>query len=320
MSKLRCFPPQFLSPASIVVAIFFLTGCSSGDRNRISASGTIEATEVTISAKVGGEVVQLWAAEGIRVRRGDTLAILDVTDLEIQLRQAEANLTSAEAQYKLTVRGARREDLLQAEATLENAESDIRRIEALFKNQSVTQKQLDDARMKFTVAKQNHEKLRKGSRSEEVDVARGRRDQARAQVEAVRKKLGDAAIISPIDGIVTAKAVEVGENVMPNTPCFKVTRSEQVHIMIYVTETELARVDVGSPANIYVDGFPDRAFPGKVTFISPNAEFTPRNIQTKEERTKLVFGVKIEANNPDLALKPGMPADAVLQSTASPSN
>ena len=110
----------------------------------------------------------------------------------------------------------------------------------------------------------------------------------------------------------TQKAVEEGELVGPNASVFRITELKKVHLMIYVSEIELASVKLGQAAKVSIDAYPKRTFPGKVTFISPVAEFTPKNVQTKEERTKLVFGVRIEAANPDGALKPGLPADAVV--------
>lgn len=297
----------------LIPTLVALIGCSSNDRGTISSSGTIESTEVTISSRNGAEVKRLYVSEGSRVREGDTLVVLDTLDLSIQRRQARSNADGAEAQFRLAVRGARSEDLLQAEANLKNAGDDLHRMEELFRSQSVTQKQIDDASTRYTVAQQTYEKLRVGSRSEEIEVARARRDQAVAQLDAAVKKIRDAIVLSPIGGVVTAKLVEEGEMVMPNSALVQITRPEKVHMNIYVTEAELANVQLGQKARIFVDGRPGQDIPGVVTYISPNAEFTPRNIQTKDDRVTLVFAVRIEAENPDLVLKPGMPADATLE-------
>jgi HlyD family secretion protein len=297
------------------IAVSFLVlvaACNSGDRNRIDASGTIEATEVTVSAKVGGEIIAINVKEGSAVRAGDTLAVLDHSSADIELRQAEANANAASAQYRLTVRGARREDLLQAEATFNNAQADLQRMETLFSAGTATQKQLDDARTRFVVAEQTYEKLKSGSRSEEIEAARARRDQAAAQADVIRKRIRDASIVSPIAGTITLKVHELGETVVANAAMFRITELDRVRLMIYVPEADLARIKLGERGEIRIDGMPDKSFPGTITYISPVAEFTPRNIQTREERTKLVFGVKIEADNPDHVLKPGMPADVVV--------
>jgi len=295
---------------AILIAV--LAGCTRSDDREISASGTIEATEVNISAKVGGRIDRLPVDEGTAVRAGDTLAVIDRSDLAIQLRQAMANAAAADAQFRLTARGARQEDIVQAEASFKNAEDDLKRAEELFKANSATQKQLDDARTRFIVSRGVYEKLKHGPLPEEIDAARARREQAAAQVDAVRKQIADAVVLAPSNGEITQRSVEVGEIVLPNAALFRLSRLDTVHLMIYVSEIELARVKSGQSAKVFIDAAPGKPLPGRVTYISPIAEFTPKNVQTKEDRTKLVFGVKIEAANQLRLLKPGMPADATI--------
>lgn len=291
----------------------FLFGCSKDNQNTITASGTIETTEVTVAAKVGGEITKLLVNEGAKVNKGDTLLNIDRTDLEIQYKQALANASAAEAQYNLTLKGPRIEDMLQAEANYKNAKTDFDRTEELYKEKTITQKMRDDAELKFITAEQNYEKMKRGSRSEEIAGARARFNQAAAQTEAIQKKLNDAVVVAPIQGVITQKAIEEGDNVVPNGSLFRISRLDKVHLTIYVTEIELAKIKLGQDAKIFIDAYPDKPFIGKITYISDVAEFTPKNIQTKDDRTKLVFAVKIEASNPDFTLKPGMPADAVIE-------
>ena len=295
----------------VLIVISFI-GCSGRNDREIKASGTIEATEVTVSAKVGGEVLKILVKEGASVKRGDTLAIIDKTDLEIQFEQVRANAAAAEAQYKLALLGARDEDIAQAEATLKNAEDDLNRTEELFKEGSISQKQLDDTRTRHILAKQNYDKLKRGLRPEEIEAAKGRRDVAIAQQRSVLKKIEDAYLTAPASGVITQKGIEEGETVLPNASVFRISYLGNVYLMIYVPEIELAKIELGQQANVYIDGAPGKAFSGTVVYTSPIAEFTPKNIQTKDDRTKLVFGVKIEIPNPEKILKPGMPADAVI--------
>lgn len=297
--------------------LLFLLGCSDKNGKYISASGTIETKEVTVAAKVGGQVVRIFVDEGKDVQIGDTLLIIDKSDLEIQYDQAKANADASDAQYKLAVQGARQEDIAQAEATLQNAESDLNRNEQLFKEGSIAQKQLDDTRTRYILAKQTYDKAKKGSRPEEIDAARARLEQATAQVRAVKKKINDSYVTAPVAGIITQKSIEEGEMIMPNASLLRISRLNQVYLNIYISEEELARVKVGQEAKVYIDGEPQKPFSGKVTYISSIAEFTPKNVQTKEDRTKLVFGVKIDIPNPDGILKPGMPADAIIVSSVS---
>jgi HlyD family secretion protein len=297
-------------PAFIIVLAFI--GCSEGNKGEISASGTIETTEVTVSAKVGGQVVKLLVDEGSNVAKGDTLLQIDRSDLDIQLKQALANTAAAESQYKLIVLGPRKEDILQAEANFKNAQDDLKRAEDLFQASTVTQKHLDDAKTRYTVAEQIYEKLKSGSRPEEIEAARARRDLANAQADAIRKKISDSYVVAPMQGVITEKAVEEGDVVVQNGSLFRISRLDKVHLMIYVSEEELAKIKLGQSADVFIDAYPKKSFPGKIIYISDVAEFTPKNVQTKEDRTKLVFGVKIGVPNPDRVLKPGMPADATI--------
>ncbi|MBI5022133.1 MAG: efflux RND transporter periplasmic adaptor subunit [Ignavibacteriales bacterium] len=296
----------------LFLVLLLLSGCSNKNGENISASGTIETKEVTVSAKVGGQVVRIFADEGKNVQAGDTLLLIDQSDLEIQFDQAKANADAADAQYKLAVQGARQEDIAQAEATLENANADLKRNEQLFKEGSIAQKQLDDTRTRYILAKQTYDKVRKGSRPEEIDAARARLAQANAQVRAIKKKIDDSYVTAPFTGVITQKSIEEGEMIMPNSSLLRISQLQQVYLNIYISEVELARVKLGQEAKVYIDGEPAKSFPGKVTYISSIAEFTPKNVQTKEDRTKLVFGVKIEIQNPDGILKPGIPADAII--------
>jgi HlyD family secretion protein len=314
---------------AFVVILVALAGaaCSEkGPKTVISASGTIEAIEVNVAAKVSGQVLEIAVDEGDRVGPGDKLAAIDHATLDIQLRQAEAGVRLADAQLALLVKGARAEDIqqaeaavIQAEAGLKVADDDARRMRELIKTGSVTPKQKDDAEARLTVAKAQRDaaaealnRLRKLARPEEVQAAEARLAQAAAAADLLRKTISDCTILSPAGGIVTHKAVEAGELVSPGATVVTLVELDSVYVMIYVTEIELGRIRLGDAAEVKIDAFAERTFPGKVTYISPEAEFTPKNVQTKEDRVKLVFGVKVEIENKEGLLKPGLPADAVI--------
>lgn len=273
---------------TLITAAVVLFGCSTSSDRELTASGTIEATEVTVSAKVSGQIIRLFVDEGSAVKSGDTLGLIDPTDYEIQLRQAEANYAAAGAQD------------VQAKASLKSARDDLRRMEELRGTNSITPKQLEDAQTRYIVAEQT------------LAASQARRDQARAQLEAAKRKLADCAIITPLSGTVTRRFVRQGELAAPGTPLFRIANLDEMDIMIYVSATELPKIKLGQAASVKVDAFKNREFTGKVVYISPVAEFTPKNIQTKDERTKLVFGVKIRVVNSDGSLKAGIPADVVL--------
>lgn len=304
-----------------------LTGCGDGSGDRIEASGTLEATEVRVSAKVPGQIQRIFIREGVDVQAGDTLMVLDQTTLALQWRQARGGVDLAEAQYKLLLNGARPEDLQLAEEALKSAESsfksandDYARMKELYAAQSVSRKQFDDAESRFAIAqaqlnsaKQQVQKMQRFARAEDLAAAKARLKQAQASAGILRKQLDDATILAPIAGTVTHRPVEEGELVGVGTTVATIARLETLNLVIYVNEVNLGRVQVGGGADIVIDAYPDRTFPGRVTYISPMAEFTPKNVQTKEDRTKLVFGVKIEVENGERILKSGMPADAWIR-------
>jgi HlyD family secretion protein len=152
----------------------------------------------------------------------------------------------------------------------------------------------------------------KGPPQEEVSAGRSREDQARAQLEAIDRKISETRVLAPTDGIITTKAIEQGELVAAGTPLLTISKTDPVKLKIYVPENELGRVHIGQAAELTIDSFTDKHFQGRVTYISPNAEFTPKNVQTKDDRVKLVFEVQIMVPNPGGELKAGITADARL--------
>ncbi len=296
----------------LLAGMLTIAGCSGNGAKSIDASGTIEGTDVDVGMEAAGRVTSVRVDEGSRVVPGDTLLTVDDSDYQIQLRQAIANLESFEAQYRLAKEGSRQEDIIQAKAVYDAADADYQRMKGLLQTQTVTQKQYDDAYARYVAAQQTYEKVRRGLRPEEITNARVRCDYAAAQVDLLRKKVRDCVLLSPTTGIVTLRSIEPGELVAIGSNVLRITDLDRVDLMIYVNEEELAKITLGQNATVSVDGYPGRTFDGKVVYMAPSAEFTPKNIQTKEERTKLVFGVKIEIQNRDGALKPGLPADAAL--------
>ncbi|MGZ5495601.1 MAG: HlyD family secretion protein [Candidatus Aminicenantales bacterium] len=313
--------------AIVLVALAGLACSSKAAKDVISASGTIEAIEVNVASKVSGQILMLAVEEGTRVKPGDVLATVDHATADIQLRQAEAGVDLAQAQFVLLRNGARKEDIQQAEAVLKQADAgllvasdDARRMRELVRTGSVTTKQRDDAEARLTVAEAQRSaaaealsKVRRLARPEEIQAAEARLAQARAAADLLTKTISDCTITAPAGGIVTHKAVEAGELVTPGATVVTLTELDSVYVMIYVTETEMGRVRLGDAVEVRIDAFRDRAFAGKITYISPEAEFTPKNVQTKEDRVKLVFGVKVEIENKDGLLKPGLPADALFR-------
>jgi len=317
--------------SSVRILLLFLilvTSCTSDDPDgAIRASGIIETEDVVVGPKVAGTVAALYAREGSRVRAGDTLLRIDDTDLLIQVDVQTAALEAAEAQYRLIARGARVEDIDQAEQgarqaklILEGAKDDVRRLEETIESGGVSEKTLADARNRAAIAERSYRgaaaivrRLRNGANREELQGARARVDGAEAAVRAARRRVGDCFVTAPMDGIITRRGFDVGELIPAGGNAFTITATEKVKLKIYVAENQLGRVNLGAKAAISIDTYTDRSFSGRVVYISPSAEFTPKNVQTRDDRTKLVFEVWIEVNNPGGELKSGLAAEAVLQ-------
>lgn len=311
----------------LITSIFLLSACSKNTDNKLFLTGTIEAIEVNVSSKVAGELISIKVEEGEKVSVGDTLALIDATEYMLQYQQALAAERVAEAQYLLLSRGTRKEDikqaeenLKQAEANYKNAKDDYERIQNLFKTGSISTKQLEDLRTRYEIAEaqlnsaqQFLEKLKVGARQEEIDAAKARYEQASAQTKLLKKKVEDCTVVSPTSGYITKKIVEQGELVTFGSPLFRISNLDELYVMVYLPETELPKLKLGKNAEIKIDAFPEKTFTGTVVYISPEAEFTPKNIQTKEERIKLVFGVKVKIPNPNHILKAGLPADVTIQ-------
>ncbi len=289
-----------------------LSACNNNDGSSITETGTLEARNITVSAQVNGVLQSFGPEEGSLVSKGDTIARVDPTEWQYQLAQAEANVRAAEAQYQLALEGPRKEDVAQGKANYESAKTDLQRMEELFKTKSISDKNLEDARTRFTMAEQTWAKLQRGSRPEERDLAKARRDQARAQMAQLQKKLNDCTILAPIEGTVVNTFVEPGELVIPGAAVARIADLSEMEINIYVAETLLPRIQLNQQATVEVDAFPGKQFSARVVYLSPTAEFTPKNIQTKDERIKLVFAVKLKIQNPDGSLKAGVPADVTL--------
>ena len=311
----------------LVLMFGLILGCGSGnDKNKIEASGNIEATNVTVSSKVNGQVLKLFYDEGANIKAGDTLLTIDHDLLAIQLQQAEAAVEAARAQFALLKQGARSEDVKQAEdglkqakANYELANSDFERNDRLYKSKSISRQQFDNVSAKFDIAnaqynsaKENLRKIKNLARPEELKQAEANLNRQIAAVDLIKKNISDSYVTAPISGFVVKKFVEAGESVLPMSSLMMLSNLSSVDLVIYVSETDLGRVKLGQNADVTVDSFKNKTFKGKVIYISPQAEFTPKNIQTKDERTKLVYAVKIHIPNPQFELKDGMPADAVV--------
>jgi len=311
----------------MLILVSLILFCSNEDEDTtIEGTGTIEAKQIDISSAVAGKIEQVLVEEGDEVKTGDILLKIDDTDYRIRRKLASAQLDAAEANLKLILSGAREEDVQQAQenvratnAAFQKAKANYERVKNLFENGSATKSTLDDAKAgyeiadaKFKSAKKAFEKLVKGARIEEIKMAQANKNQAEANLELIEKQIEDCIIKAPSGGKLVNKLVEPGERIMPNGMVATIADTDSMCITIYVSDKNIGKVKTGQKAEIRIDTYEDRVFEGIVRFIAEEAEFTPKNIQTKEERVKLVFGVKIKIDNKEGILKSGLPADAKI--------
>lgn len=330
--------PAPASLAALIALALAAAACQQAtDPNRLRASGHVEATDVRLAPEVGGRITAFDVKEGDRIAAGARILTLDPTDIELAIARARTDQASAEAQLRLVRVAARPEDVRQAEAQvnaaradvtsaqaeLEAAAADLKRFELLLERKSGAQKQRDDAATRLDVAKARLAatndrvdaaqavlaRVNATARPEEIAVAQSRIATAQAAIATLEKQLKDTTLTSPVAGIVTEKLAEAGEVVAPRAAVLVITDLDHAWADVYVPEPAVPRITLGQSATLFTDAG-GAGLPGTVTYISPKAEFTPRNVQTAEERAKLVYRVRVSADNRDGVLKQGMPVDA----------
>ncbi|HWY48634.1 MAG TPA: HlyD family efflux transporter periplasmic adaptor subunit [Bryobacteraceae bacterium] len=357
--------------------------------DRIFVSGNLELTQVDISFKMAGRMIDRKVTEGDWVKSGDPIATLDpiiyrqqkVRDqasvasavsnyqqletgiayqkatLESDIAAREAELNQSSAKLEELLNGSRKQDIQQAEASvadakaqLEFARLDWERAQTLFKNEDISKQQYDQSRTKYDSAqamlRQAEEKLslvKEGPRKEDIaaaraDVARAKAavataaanrlevkrkqeqlvagkdeiERSRAQVGISEAQLSDTEVSTPINGVVLVKSAEPGEVLAAGTTVVSIGDLEHPWLRAYINETDLGRVKLGQKVKLSTDSFPGKVYWGKVSYIASEAEFTPKQIQTKEERVKLVYRIKIDVDNSSHELKNNMPVDAEI--------
>ena len=327
-----------MSPKKIVVPIVLLAAAGAGawyafgrpkpDETKLTASGTVEATEAQLGFQATGRVAEIAVREGDRVHAGQTLARLDPSEAEARRAQAAGQVAAARAALAELEAGFRSEEIAQAKAGLAaaadkvaNAESDYERTRVLYEGGAVSREALDNARLARDVTRnqrtQASEQLRflqAGPSREKKEQARAQLTQAQAALRASEVVLGNLVISAPFDGLVTVRHREPGEIIPAGSPVLTLIDPADRWVRIYVKEDRVGTVRLGSRAAIASDTYPGKTYPGQVAFIASEAEFTPKNVQTKEERVKLVYAVKVRiVGDPGFELKPGLPADVRLE-------
>jgi len=377
----------------VVVAAVVVIGSRSwfhrGDGRSIRVSGNIELTEVNISFKIPGKLIERRVDEGDRVTAGMVLARLDkdqlvgqserarggvasaesqlaqqttaidyqAESLEGQIQQRAAEVKAAEARLAALVAGSRVQEKQQAQSSVDRAQTeydrataDWKRAQTLIKNEDISAADFDQYRTRYETAdaqlktaKEQLGMVLEGPRKEDIDASRAQLAQAqavlrlaeaqrielkrqhqqlvqraadvvqrKADLSVVQTQLDDTEATSPIGGVVLVKSAEVGEVVAAGTAVLTVGDIDHPWVRAYISESDKGRVKLGDKVNVTTDSYPGKIYPGRVSFIASEAEFTPKQIQTAEERAKLVYRVKIAVDNPKGELNSNMPADAEI--------
>lgn len=259
----------------VSVGLFVYWGQKKNRAGELFYSGTIEATQAKLSFQVPGRVAQVNFREGQSVKQGELIAELERAELQARYAQASALVKSASD-------------------TLTNARKNYERFEELFKKGVVSEKERDNLKLNY-------------------EISQAKLAEAQSLLKQASVYLDYTRLKSPMDGVITSRNIEPGETVTAGREIITISDLSNVELKIFVEETQIGKVRPGQEAAVTIDTFPGKVYEGRVSFISPDGEFTPKIIQTKKERVKLVYLVKVTIDNPNFELKTGMPADAQLK-------
>jgi HlyD family secretion protein len=318
--------------ALVVAGLWHVLKERPNRNGRIFVSGNIEAIEVDLSFRIGGQIKTRPVDEGDRVKKDQVVATLDTDTLLTQKGSAESDLANARAVLDQLEEGTRKEQIESAraqfkaaESRLKNARDEYERHQLLYKEKAISASQFDARETSFRVALEEYnnasERLREleaGPREQEIRAARARVTKAEWDVKRLQLDIEHSTLTTPVSGVVLTKANEVGEVVLPGATVLTVAAIDEVWLKGYVGESDLGRVKLGQKALVTTDTYPDKVYHGIVTFISSRAEFTPKNVQTREERVKQVYRVKVTIKNPEQELKIGMPAEGWILTDSEP--
>ena len=311
---------------AIVGALAWVAVSRSRGAGELTLYGNVDIREVTVGFRVAGRLAEVSADEGDAVRKGQALARLDTVPIELEATEARANASATAARAALLRSGYRTGDVEQARAlveerraALQNAEETLARQTQLKGTGAVARRVYDDAlaarneaRARLKAAEKSLAELAGGYRREEIDEAEANHARASALAAQAEQRLADAVLYAPADGVVLTRAVEPGAILAAGTPVFTISLDAPVWVRVFVGEPDLGRVTPGRAVLLYTDARPGRPYHGRVGFVSPVAEFTPKNVETPDLRTALVYRARVVVNDPDPALRRGMPVTVQL--------
>jgi len=317
-----------------LVILVLLAGLAGGgwffyhERNREMADsqlhlyGNVDIRQIQLAFQESGRLEKLHVQEGDRVKKGDLLAEIDAVRYQAALDKALAELTARQQVVLRMKAGSRPQEIARAEAEVragearfKDAEVTLRRLEHLLQKKATSKQKVDDAatawkaaRESLEAARQTLELARLGPRQEDIAAAEAREKAAEAAVVQAKKALADTRLFAPVNAVIRDRIMEPGDMAFPNAPALTLAQTDPLWIRIYIPETELGKVVPGMRAVISTDSFPGKEYRGWIGYISPTAEFTPKNVETETLRTRLVYQARVFVCNPEDELRLGMPA------------
>lgn len=270
-------------------------------------SGSIEARDVQVGSLLGGRVAKVLVEEGASVSAGQPIVQFETDLPDLQIQQQRARVEQARSNLVKALRGPRVEEIARARAQAENAERERLRQKALLEEGIVAKEAYDTAATAERTAREAFLELQRGNRPEDIAVARASLEAEEKQLGYIERQRAESLVKAPAAGVIESIDLRPGDLVAANQPVARILEPSQLWVRVYVPEPQLGRVRVGQRAALTVDTFPKREFPGKVVEIRTQSEYTPRNVQTLDQRMDQVFGVKV-AIDPVPELKPGMAA------------
>ncbi|HVP51577.1 MAG TPA: HlyD family efflux transporter periplasmic adaptor subunit [Terriglobales bacterium] len=316
-----------VAAVAVVAAFYSRLFHKTQETNTLRLSGNIEAHESVVGFKVQGRIIELPVQEGQWVDAGTLVARLDGDDYRRQAEMDEATLRVQRAQLALALAGTRSQELEATQQSLNDAKADLEqkkldynRAETLFQQRVGSQQERDQAETNlkraeatYRRAQQMYDEAREGTRREQLTVDRASVRQAEEKLRVSKLNVEYTVLRAPVSGVVVVRDAELGEVMAPNTPVLTIADLDHPWLRAYVNETDLGRVRWGQDVTVRTDTFPGKSYRGHISFISDKAEFTPKSVQTFKERVTLVYRIKIDVENPNHELKPGMPADATIE-------
>jgi HlyD family secretion protein len=310
--------------ATIAIVVIWDTFRPPNGAPVLEASGTVEATEAALGFAASGRIYGITVHEGETAREGSVLAVLDTVEVMARVRQLRDQAQLAAAQLRDLEQGARPQEIddrrqatTAAKKSLDDADADVRRMRALLDGGAVSSQTLEKAQLARDVAATRYAQARaalslaeEGARRQQIAAARASLAATHSQVTALEATIPNFFIRSPWTGLVTDRVHEPGEAVTAGMPVLSIMNPNDRWVRIYIPERDVGAVRVGQRASITSDAFPTRQLAGHVRWIASEAEFTPRNVQTKDDRTRLVYAAKVQIDEDSaMVLKPGTPAD-----------